>query len=66
MLENPRHQRSKLVAATERGAAALKEIRAREAPIGSQLAAAVSPEDAAIAAAALVALRQRLEAIAAG
>lgn len=64
-LDNPGHKRSRLIAATERGAAALKEIRAREAPIGSKLAAELSAEDAAIAAAALTKLRERLEALAA-
>jgi DNA-binding MarR family transcriptional regulator len=63
LTENPRHRRSKLVAATERGTATLAEIRVREAPIGSKLAAAISPEDAAVAAAALAALREKLEAI---
>ncbi len=65
LLDNPEHKRSKLIAATERGEAALKEIRAREAPIGNKLAAALSAEDAAIAAAALTKLRERLEALAA-
>ena len=60
-LANPAHSRSPLIAATERGVAALREIRAREAPIGAELATAVSAEDAAIAVRALAALRERLE-----
>ena len=62
-LDNPEHKRSKLIAATERGEAALKEIRGREAPIGNKLAAELSADDAAIAAAALTKLRERLEAL---
>ncbi len=64
-IENPQHKRSKLIVATERGASVLREIRAREAPIGNKLAAELSAADAEIAAKALAKLRKRLEDLAA-
>jgi DNA-binding MarR family transcriptional regulator len=63
-IDNPQHRRSKLIVATDRGEAALKEIRAREAPIGNKLAAELSAADAEVAASALAKLRERLEALA--
>ncbi len=63
-LVNPKHRRSDLIAATERGESTIREIRSREVPVGSKLMAAVSPEDAEIAAATLAKLRRKLESIA--
>ena len=63
-LVNPKHRRSDLIAATERGESTIREIRSREVPVGSKLMAAVSSEDAEIAAATLAKLRRKLESIA--
>lgn len=64
--DNPVHKRSVFIVATAAGADVLREKTARERPVGRALASAVSEDDALMAAAALVRLRERLEMFAAG
>jgi DNA-binding MarR family transcriptional regulator len=62
LTDNPRHRRSPLVELTDNGMAALRSVEAREAPLGAELAKALTADEASQVVAALQALRNRLEA----
>ena len=64
LVDNPRHRRSPLIELTDKGMAALRAVEAREAPLGAELATALTPDEANQVAMALHALRTRLEAAA--